>query len=109
MNLIYNSENYAILAYPVRYGFELVDKQSRRSLFVQGSVAADLRAAFDFLVLMRLQGQVAALRSNATPNNYISLEHLNAMEQGELRLAFEGVAKFQSFIQHHFKLQLLRN
>jgi CBS domain-containing protein len=71
--------------------------------------AADLRAAFDFLVLMRLQGQVAALRSNATPNNYISLEHLNAMEQGELRLAFEGVAKFQSFIQHHFKLQLLRN
>ena len=50
--------------------------------------AADLRAAFDFLVLMRLQGQVSALRSNTTPNNYISLEHLNAMEQGELRLAF---------------------
>ncbi|MCK6409604.1 putative nucleotidyltransferase substrate binding domain-containing protein [Thauera sp.] len=71
--------------------------------------AADLRAAFDFLVLMRLQGQVAALRSNTTPSNYISLEHLNAMEQGELRLALEGVAKFQSFIQHHFKLQLLRN
>jgi hypothetical protein len=45
MNLIYNSDNYAILAYPVRYGFELVDKQSKRSLFVQGSLAADLRAA----------------------------------------------------------------
>ena len=71
--------------------------------------AADLRAAFDFLVLMRLQGQVSALRSNTTPNNYISLEHLNAMEQGELRLAFEGVAKFHTVIQHHFKLQLLRN
>ena len=70
---------------------------------------ADLRAAFDFLVLMRLRGQVGALRSNATPSNYIALEHLNAMEQGELRLAFEGVAKFQSFIEHHFKLQLLRN
>ena len=25
------------------------------------------------------------------------------------RLAFEGVASFQSFIQQHFKLQLLRN
>lgn len=70
---------------------------------------ADLRAAFDFLVLMRLRGQVRALRSNATPSNYIAPEHLNAMEQGELRLAFEGVAKFQSFIQHHFKLQLLHN
>ncbi len=69
---------------------------------------ADLRAAFDFLVLIRLRGQVEALRRNATPSNYIALDHLNAMEQGELRLAFEGVAKFQSFIQHHFKLQLLR-
>ncbi len=71
--------------------------------------AADLRAAFDFLVLMRLQGQVAALRADATPTNYIALEQLNMMEQGELRLALEGVAKFQSFISHHFKLQLLRN
>lgn len=70
---------------------------------------ADLRAAFDFLVLKRLQGQVAALRANETPSNYVALENLNAMEQGELRLALEGVAKFQSFIQHHFKLQLLRN
>ena len=57
----------------------------------------------------RLRGQVEALRRNATPSNYIALDHLNAMEQGELRLAFEGVAKFQSFIEHHFKLQLLRN
>lgn len=45
MNLIYNSDNYAILAYPLRYGFELVDKQSKRSLYVQGSIAIDLRAA----------------------------------------------------------------
>ena len=71
--------------------------------------AADLRAAFDFLVLMRLQGQVAALRTGAAPSNFIALEHLNAMEQGELRLALEGVAKFQAFIENHFKLQLLRN
>lgn len=69
---------------------------------------ADLRAAFDFLVLMRLQGQVEALRTHSTPSNFVALEQLNAMEQGELRLALEGVAKFQAFIQHHFKLQLLR-
>jgi hypothetical protein len=47
MNLVYNSEYYAILAYPVREGFELVDKQRRRSLFVQGSVAVGLREAID--------------------------------------------------------------
>ena len=47
MNLVYNSENYAILAYPVREGFELVDKLGGRSLFVQGSVAIGLRDAID--------------------------------------------------------------
>jgi hypothetical protein len=47
MNLVYNSEHYAILAYPVREGFELVDKRGGRSLFVQGSVAIGLREAID--------------------------------------------------------------
>ena len=47
MNIVYNSRNYAILAYPVRQAFELVDKTSSRSLFVQGSIAVDLREAID--------------------------------------------------------------
>ena len=47
MNIVYNSENYAIVAYPTRQAFELVDKLSSRSLFVQGSVARDLRSAID--------------------------------------------------------------
>ncbi|MDR0379499.1 MAG: DUF3567 domain-containing protein [Candidatus Accumulibacter sp.] len=47
MNLVYNSKHYAILAYPVQRGFELVDKLGRRSLFVQGSVAVGLREAID--------------------------------------------------------------
>lgn len=47
MNLVYNSEHYAILAFPMRQGFELVDKLGKRSLFVQGSVAIGLREAID--------------------------------------------------------------
>ena len=47
MNIVYNSENYAIVSYPTRQAFELVDKQSSRSLFVQGSIATDLRSAID--------------------------------------------------------------
>jgi hypothetical protein len=47
MNIVYNSQHYAILAYPVQQGFELVDKAASRSLFVQGSVARDLRKAID--------------------------------------------------------------
>jgi len=47
MNIVYDSEHYAIVAYPVQQGFELVDKLGSRSLFVQGSVARNLREAID--------------------------------------------------------------
>ena len=47
MNIVYNSEHYAIVAYPVRHGFELVDKLGCRNLFIQGSVARELRASID--------------------------------------------------------------
>lgn len=47
MNIVYDSEHYAILAYPVQQGFELVDKAGSRSLYVQGSVARNLREAID--------------------------------------------------------------
>lgn len=47
MNLVYNGKHYAILAYPVQEGFELVDKLGGRSLFVQGLVAVGLREAID--------------------------------------------------------------
>jgi hypothetical protein len=47
MNVVYNSEHYAIVAYPVQQGFELVDKIGGRTLFVLGSVALGLREAID--------------------------------------------------------------
>lgn len=47
MNVVYNSSQYAIVAYPARQAFELVDKTGKRSLFVQGSVALGLREAID--------------------------------------------------------------
>lgn len=47
MDIVYNSDNYSIVAYPTRQAFELVDKLGSRSLFVQGSVAIDLREAID--------------------------------------------------------------
>ncbi len=47
MNIVYNSDNYAILAYPTRLAFELVDKTGSRSLFIEGSIAIDLREAID--------------------------------------------------------------
>ncbi|MDR1162458.1 MAG: DUF3567 domain-containing protein [Candidatus Accumulibacter sp.] len=49
MNIVYNSSQYAILAFPVVRAFELVDKTSRRALFLQGSVAMSLQEAINGL------------------------------------------------------------
>jgi hypothetical protein len=40
--LVYNSDRYSILAFPAQEGFELVDKQSRRTVFIMGETARGL-------------------------------------------------------------------
>jgi hypothetical protein len=39
MELIYNSINYALVAYPAHHGYELVDKRAARCAFFQGVMA----------------------------------------------------------------------
>ena len=75
---------------------------------VNKKMAATVAESFDFLVLMRLRGQIEALRAGRQPDNYITLERLNMMELGRLQLALKGVEKFQEFIKGHFNLHLLR-
>lgn len=47
MNVVYNSEHFSILAYPAQQGFELVDKEASRTLFIQGEAAFRFRQAID--------------------------------------------------------------
>uniref|UniRef100_UPI00272E629F putative nucleotidyltransferase substrate binding domain-containing protein n=1 Tax=Geoalkalibacter sp. TaxID=3041440 RepID=UPI00272E629F len=66
-----------------------------------------LEASYNFLVYLRLRGQVAALREGREPTNYISLDQLNRMEAGRLQLALQEVGKFQDFLRMHFQLNYL--
>ncbi|HEY7746351.1 MAG TPA: putative nucleotidyltransferase substrate binding domain-containing protein [Desulfuromonadales bacterium] len=68
----------------------------------------DLEASFNFLVVLRLRAQVAAIREGRNPTNHIALDQLNRMEKGRLRLALEGVKAFQDFLKRRFQLDLLR-
>ena len=70
--------------------------------------ADDLEASFNFLVILRLRGQVAAIRQGRAPVNHIDLNHFNRMEKGRLRLALEGVRTFQGFLKRHFRLDMIR-
>lgn len=47
MNVVYNSEHYSVLAYPAQEGFELVDKETMRMLFLQGASALRFRNAIN--------------------------------------------------------------
>ena len=44
--------------------------------------AADLQASFEFLVQMRLRGQVEDIGADREPENCIRLDRLHVMEQG---------------------------
>jgi len=71
-------------------------------------LSEDLVESFDFLVQLRLRGQIAAIEAGREPSNYIAMEQLNHMEQGRLRLAFEAVNSFQEFLNQHFQLDFVR-
>jgi hypothetical protein len=45
LNILYDSENYCVAEFGAGAGIELVDKQARRSGFLEGPVAARFRAS----------------------------------------------------------------
>jgi CBS domain-containing protein len=71
-----------------------------------GQEAQNLEESFSFLVLLRLRGQVAALRQGQIPTNHLALDQLNRMERGRLRLALEEVRTLQELLQRRFRLEL---
>ncbi len=66
--------------------------------------AESLVAAFDFLVTLRLRGQLLAIEQGRVPDNYLPLDRLNRIEYGRLRLALEEVERFQDFLHGRFQL-----
>ena len=43
MNIVYNSDNYYVVEYPIQHGYEVVDKQNGRGTYLQGNVADRFR------------------------------------------------------------------
>jgi len=69
--------------------------------------AANLLAAFDELLGLRLRFQVKSLRAGNPPDNYILPDQLNRMERGRLRLALEEVRFFQGLLKRRYQLGLM--
>jgi hypothetical protein len=43
MNIVYNSDNYYVVEYPLQHGYEVVDKHAGRGTYFQGDVAEKFR------------------------------------------------------------------
>ena len=68
---------------------------------------ADLIEAFDFMVMLRLREQFAALDRGESYGNIIDVDHLGSFERNLLRDSLKIVKQFKSDVAHHFRLQLL--
>ncbi|MCC8978274.1 putative nucleotidyltransferase substrate binding domain-containing protein [Bradyrhizobium acaciae] len=64
----------------------------------------DLKQAFRFLLMLRLDGQLAA--SAGTSGTLVRPAHLSSMERHLLRDALQVVKQFREMIRHHFKLTM---
>jgi CBS domain-containing protein len=64
--------------------------------------AGDLSQAFRFLLMLRLDGQLAA--SAGASGTLVRPAHLSSMERQLLRDALQVVKQFREIVRHHFKL-----
>jgi len=62
----------------------------------------DLKQAFRFMMMLRLDGQLAA--SAGRSGTLIRPVHLSSMERHLLRDALQVVKQFREIVRHHFKL-----
>jgi CBS domain-containing protein len=64
--------------------------------------ARELSQAFQFMLMLRLDGQLAA--SAGTSGTLVRPSSLSSMERDLLRDAFQVVKQFREFIRRHFNL-----
>lgn len=69
---------------------------------LQADFARELNQAFQFMLMLRLDGQLAA--SAGASGTLVRPSSLSSMERDLLRDAFQVVKQFREFIHHHFNL-----
>jgi CBS domain-containing protein len=69
---------------------------------LKAEFARDLSQAFRFLLMLRLDGQLAA--SAGTSGTLVRPAQLSSMERHLLRDALQVVKQFREIVRHHFKL-----
>src|SRR6516162_8155803 len=69
---------------------------------LKGEFGRDLKQAFRFMLMLRLDGQLAA--SAGVSGTLVRPAHLSSMERHLLRDALQVAKQFREIVRHHFKL-----
>ena len=74
----------------------------RAAGFLTGGMAADLRDALEFISIVRVRHQAAAVEAGRPPDNNIDPENLSSLERRSLKDAFTVLSIAQKFIKFRY-------
>ncbi len=72
------------------------------------STVDDLRDAFEFISMVRLQHQAKQIEKGQKPNNYVPPEELSALERRHLKDAFEVISTMQESMASRYQADRFR-
>lgn len=75
---------------------------------LSGSMVDDLRDAFEFISMVRLQHQAKQIAKGQKPNNYVPPEELSALERRHLKDAFEVISTLQDSMTTRYQADNFR-
>jgi len=71
--------------------------------FLTSGMAADLRDALEFISIIRIRHQAAAIEADRSPDNNIDPENLPNFERRSLKDAFTVLSNAQKFIKFRYR------
>ena len=78
-------------------------EDTRAAGFLTGGMAADLRDALEFISIIRIRHQAAAIEAGRSPDNNIDPENLPSLERRSLKDAFTVLSNAQKFIKFRYR------
>ncbi|MEZ5454055.1 MAG: putative nucleotidyltransferase substrate binding domain-containing protein [Thiothrix sp.] len=87
--------------------WERLDAIGAAGVLTEGTIN-DLRDAFEFISMVRLQHQAKQIENGQKPNNYVPPEELSALERRHLKDAFEVVSTMQESMATRYQADRFR-
>ncbi len=99
--------------YALAGGLEPINTWERLDVIADAGVVTsatvdDLRDAFEFISMVRLQHQAKQIEKGLKPNNFVPPEELSALERRHLKDAFEVVSSMQESMASHYQADRFR-